>query len=89
MTSIDKWGSNLSLIGRRKEIEEVDLIATMRQFTEQVEAVLDKIVNKELSRRQFKKEHFEWLKLRYDYVQQERIKSNNMLLRNHYSYMNN
>ena len=52
----------------------------MRQFTEQVEAVLDKIVNKELSRRQFKKEHFEWLKLRYDYVQQEKIKSNNMLL---------
>lgn len=74
MTSIDKWGSNLSLIGRKKEIEEVDLMATMRQFTEQVEAVLDKIVGKELDRRQFKKEHFEWLKLRYDYLQQERMK---------------
>ncbi len=74
MTSIDKWGSNLSLIGRKKEIEEVNLIATMRQFTEQVEAVLDKIVGKELDRRQFKKEHLEWLKLRYDYLKQERMK---------------
>lgn len=74
MTSIDKWGGNLSLIGRKKEIEEVNLIATMRQFTEQVEAVLHKIVDKELDRRQFKKEHLEWLKLRYDYLKQERMK---------------
>lgn len=73
MTSIDKWGSHLSLIGRKREIEEVNLIAIMGQFTKQVEAVLDKIVGKELDRRQFKKEHFEWLKLRYDYLQ-ERMK---------------
>lgn len=46
----------------------------MRQFTEQVEAVLDKIVDKELGRRQFKKEHLEWLKLRYDYLKQKRMK---------------
>lgn len=74
MTSIDKWGSNLNLIGRKKEIEEVKLIDIMRQFTKQVEVVLDKIIFKELSTRQFKKDHLEWLKLRYDYLKKERMK---------------
>lgn len=72
-TSIDKWGSNLGLVGKKKDIEEVDLIATMKSFTYQVQDILDKIVFKELNSRTFKKEHLEWLKTRYDYIKEYRM----------------
>ncbi|CAI8878867.1 hypothetical protein [Chryseobacterium sp. IT-36CA2] len=75
-TSIDKWGSNLGLVGRKKDIEEVDLTANMKEFTNRVEDILDQIVSKELNSRTFKKEHFEWLKLRHDYVKENRLNRN-------------
>ncbi len=67
-STLSKWGNNLLIVGK-DDSEYFDLIINMKDFTQEIEKVLEKIVNKELFGRKFKKEHFEWMKFRYDFIQ--------------------
>jgi hypothetical protein len=67
-STLSKWGKQLLIVGK-DDSEYFDLIYNMKIFTQEIENILEKIVSKEMFDRKFKKEHFEWLKYRYDYIQ--------------------
>jgi hypothetical protein len=69
-STLSKWGRNLLIVGK-DSYEEFDLLNNLKIFTEEIESILEKIVKKELFSRNFKKEHFEWMKNRYDFIQKK------------------
>ena len=70
-TSIHGMGKNLLIVGKNDH-EKIDLIINMKQFTKEIESILEVIISKELYSRAFNSECFEWLKYRHDYIKKYR-----------------
>lgn len=66
-STLSKWGGNILIVGKDNS-EEVDIIETLKEFTKEIEMNLEEITKKELFSRKFKKEHFEWLEFRYNFI---------------------
>ena len=64
-------GKNLLIVGKNDH-EKIDLIINMKQFTKEIESILEVIISKELYSRAFNSECFEWLKYRHDYIKKYR-----------------
>ncbi|NOJ75469.1 hypothetical protein [Empedobacter stercoris] len=66
-STLSKWGGNILIVGKDNS-EEVDIIEILKEFTKEIEMNLEEITKKELFSRKFKKEHFEWLEFRYNFI---------------------
>lgn len=66
-TSIKKWGSEISVVGKSGS-EKINLIKLMNELSAKFETILDDIVRKELSTRQFKQGHRIWLESRLHHI---------------------
>ncbi|MFV5699300.1 hypothetical protein ACM55H_13110 [Flavobacterium sp. ZT3R17] len=71
-SSLNKWGNGILIVGK-ESYEEVDLIPIMKIFTIEIENILEEIVKKELFSRTFKKESFEWLEFRYNFIKRNKL----------------
>lgn len=69
-TSINKWGNKLHIVSSKSVSEEINLIDIMKEFTHQIERILNEIVQKELETRKFKREPLEWLLERFNFIQE-------------------
>lgn len=70
-STIDKWGKSILIVGK-DDSEEIDLILNMKEFSREIEKILNEIIEKELYSRSFKNEHFEWLVFRHQYIKNYR-----------------
>lgn len=70
-STLSKWGNDILIVGK-EDHEEINLIPIMKNFTEAIESILERIVEKELFTRTFKKEHFEWLEFRYNFIKSKK-----------------
>ena len=66
-STLSKWGNNILIVGKDNS-EEINLIETLKEFTKEIEINLEEITKKELFSRKFKKDHFEWLEFRYNFI---------------------
>jgi len=66
-STLSKWGGNILIVGKDNS-EEVDIIEILKDFTKEIEINLEEITKKELFSRKFKKDHFEWLEYRYNFI---------------------
>lgn len=66
-STLSKWGNRILIVGKT-DSEEIDIIEILREFTSELESNLEEITKKELFTRIFKKEHFEWLEFRYNFI---------------------
>ncbi len=66
-STLSKWGGNILIVGKDNS-EEVDIIEILKEFTKEIEMNLEEITKKELFSRKFKKDHFEWLEFRYNFI---------------------
>ncbi|WP_413533715.1 hypothetical protein [Empedobacter brevis] len=66
-STLSKWGGNILIVGKDHS-EEVDIIEILKDFTKEIEINLEEITKKELFSRKFKKDHFEWLEYRYNFI---------------------
>ena len=71
-TSINKWGNKLHIVSSKSVSEEINLIDIMKEFTHQIERILNEIVQKELDARTFKRESLVWLLERINFVQERK-----------------
>lgn len=70
-SSISKWGDNLLIVGKNSS-ENFNLIRDMKIFSLKTELILDEVTNKVLKTRRFRNEHYQWIKLRYDFIKNYR-----------------
>ena len=66
-SSLSKNATNIIIVGKN-EAERVDLNECLAEFTNTIEKYLEEIIEKELYSRSFKKDAFEWMKLRHDHL---------------------
>lgn len=68
-SSLDKKADRILVVGKNKnEANYVNLFDSVIEFTKSIELYLEQIIDKELYSRKFKKEAFEWMKFRHDYI---------------------
>lgn len=72
-SSINKWGNKLHIVSSKSVSEEINLIDIMKDFTHQIERILNEIVQKELDVRIFKREPLEWLLERFNFIQERQL----------------
>lgn len=66
-STISKRGNNLLIVGKNQS-ETVDINPMMEEFTIEIIMILDLITLIGIYKRPFKKEHFEYLDFRYNYL---------------------
>lgn len=71
-STLSKWGNGILIVGKESS-EEIDLIPIMQIFTKEIENILEEIIKKELFSRTFKKESFEWLEFRYNFIKRDKL----------------
>lgn len=72
-SSLNKSATSILIVGKNDdEIEEFNLITLLNEFTEKIEFYLDAIVDKELYSRIFRKDLFEWMQYRHDFIKRQK-----------------
>lgn len=67
--SLDKNADRILVVGKNEnEANYINLFEYVKDFTKTIELYLEQIIDKELYSRKFKKEAFDWMKLRHDYI---------------------
>ncbi len=68
-STLSKSATNILIVGKNDdEMERFNLIPLLENFTERIEYYLEQVINKELYSRSFKKDLFEWMKYRHDFI---------------------
>lgn len=67
-SSLDKKGNDIVLVRNGSKVEHVNLTQNIINFQKSVEYYLEQIISKELYSRTFKREAFEWMKFRHDFI---------------------
>ena len=68
-SSLDKKADRILIVGKNEnEANYINLYKYVTEFTKTIELYLEQIIDKELYSRTFKKEAFEWMKFRHDYI---------------------
>ncbi|WP_262733370.1 hypothetical protein [Gaetbulibacter sp. NE] len=67
-SSLDKEANRILIVRKNEEAEHINLFDYISEFTKTMELYLEQIIDKELYSRTFKKEAFEWMKFRHDFI---------------------
>ncbi|WP_417873748.1 hypothetical protein [Xanthomarina gelatinilytica] len=67
-SSLDKKASGILIVRKNEEVDYINLTEYVSEFTNTIEFYLEQIVNKELYSRTFKKEAFEWMEFRHNFI---------------------
>lgn len=67
-SSLNKNANRILIIGSNQGTEYINLNDFVINFTKTVELYLEQIVDKELYSRSFKKEAFEWMRFRHEFI---------------------
>ena len=67
-SSLDKNANRILIVRSNEEADYINLFDFVIEFTKTIELYLEQIVDKELYSRSFKKEAFEWMKFRHDFI---------------------
>ena len=68
-SSLSKSGKNISIVGKNYvDNESFDISELLLDFTKKIEFYLDKIIEKELYSRRFRKDLFEWMEYRHSFI---------------------
>lgn len=67
-SSLDKKANRILIVRKNEEADYINLFDYISEFTKTIELYLEQIIDKELYSRTFKKEAFEWMKFRHDFI---------------------
>lgn len=77
---MSKSGKNISIVGKNYvDNESFDISMLLLDFTTKIEFYLDKIIEKELYSRRFRKDLFEWMEYRHIFIKNN---SSNFIIMN-------
>ncbi|WP_299104087.1 hypothetical protein [uncultured Tenacibaculum sp.] len=67
-SSLDKKANGILIVRKNEEADYINLLDYISEFTKTMELYLGQIIDKELYSRTFRKEAFEWMKFRHDFI---------------------